>query len=66
MAAPGFDHETWNDPQFAFAMSAVVMGAVLWHIEPDDPIKVQLLHDAVVLFNRELEMRDYEGPPREA
>lgn len=33
---PGFDWETWTDPQFMYAASAVLASAMLWNVQHED------------------------------
>jgi hypothetical protein len=43
--------ELFDDIEMRFPIAALIMGAQLWHAEPDDPVKVELLHEAITLFN---------------
>jgi hypothetical protein len=57
---PGFDMETWTDPQFMFAASATLASAMLWNVmhrddwhdpEQDEPYE-RALHAACTLMGR--------------
>ena len=47
-----------NDWEMNFLFAAVASAAMLWHVEPDDPAKIALLHEACNLLNEELRRRE--------